>query len=255
MIGSLFGSDLNLSGNHPLSRENMLRSVAATAFVSLFLAAPAQAQDDPVVVELFTSQGCSSCPPADRIMHELAKRDDVIGLALHVDYWDYIGWKDEYANPDHTDRQRAYAREGGRTMIYTPQMVVNGQQDVVGAKSIELNRLIDAHLTAPPEAEVSATRTANEVSMNVVPIELPDDETYDVRIVQYSPMRRTSIRRGELAGHDLDYANVVENWQIAGRWDGQTPQSFTATLSSELPAVVLIQRSGHGPIVAAARVK
>ncbi|KIC43105.1 hypothetical protein RA27_07290 [Ruegeria sp. ANG-R] len=231
----------------------MLRSAAATALIPLFLAASVAAQEDPVVVELFTSQGCSSCPPADRIMHELAKRDDVIGLALHVDYWDYIGWKDEYADPDHTLRQRAYAREGGRSMIYTPQMVVNGQQDVVGAKPHELNRLIDAYLTAAPEAEVSATRTANEVALTVVPVELPDNQSYDVRIVQYSPMRHASIRRGELAGHELDYANVVENWQLAGRWDGQAPQSFTATLPSDLPTVVLIQRTGHGPIVAAAR--
>ncbi|SDW26465.1 hypothetical protein SAMN05444358_101353 [Ruegeria halocynthiae] len=233
----------------------MLRSAAATALVSLFLAASAEAQEDPVVVELFTSQGCSSCPPADRIMHELAKRDDVIGLALHVDYWDYIGWKDEYADPDHTVRQRAYARQGGRTMIYTPQMVVNGQQDVVDAKSFELNRLIDTHLTAVPEAEVSATRTGNEVTMNVVPVELPEKEIYEVRIVQYSPVRHASIRRGELAGHELDYANVVEDWQVAGHWDGQAPQSFTASLRSDLPAVVLIQRAGHGPIVAAARVE
>lgn len=231
---------------------------AAAALFSLFLAplAPyAYADTDPVVVELFTSQGCSSCPPADKIMHELAKRDDVIGLALHVDYWDYIGWKDEYANPDHTLRQRAYAREGGRSMIYTPQMVINGQQDVVGAKSFELERLINAHLTAAPEAEVSAVRTGNEISVDVTPIELPIGAVFDVRVVQYAPMRHASIRRGELAGHELDYANVVENWQIAGRWDGVAPQSFTASLSSDLPAVVLIQRAGHGPIVAATRVE
>ncbi len=233
----------------------MLRSAALTAFASLFLAASAEAQNDPVVVELFTSQGCSSCPPADRIMHDLAKRDDVIGLALHVDYWDYIGWKDEYADPDHTLRQRAYAREGGRTMIYTPQMVVNGQQDVVGAKARELDRLINAHLTATPEAEVTATRSGREVTVDVAPVELPAGETYEVRVVQYSPMRHASIRRGELAGHELDYANVVENWQIAGRWDGIAPQEFTASLPLDLPAVVLIQRAGHGPIVAAARVE
>ncbi len=233
----------------------MLRSAALTALVSLTLSAPAMADGDPVVVELFTSQGCSSCPPADRIMHDLAKRDDVIGLALHVDYWDYIGWKDEYAHPDHTARQRAYAREGGRTMIYTPQMVINGQQDVVGAKAGELSRLIDAHLTAAPEAEVNAKRVGNEVTVDVTPVELPEGETYEIRVVQYSPMRHASIRRGELAGHDLDYANVVENWQIAGQWDGVAPQAFTALLSSELPTVVLIQRAGYGPIVAATRVE
>ncbi|MDA7963368.1 DUF1223 domain-containing protein [Ruegeria sp.] len=228
---------------------------AAIALATMLLASTAHADSDPVVVELFTSQGCSSCPPADRIMHELAQRDDVIGLALHVDYWDYIGWKDEYANPDHTLRQRAYAREGGRSMIYTPQMVINGQQDVVGAKEHDLERIINAHLTAAPEAEVRAVRAGDEITVDVMPVELPEGQSYDVRVVQYSPMRHASIRRGELAGHELDYANVVEGWQLAGQWDGVAPQQFTATLSGDLPAVVLIQRIGHGPIVAAAHVK
>ncbi len=233
----------------------MFRSAVMSTLVSIAFASSAMAEGDPVVVELFTSQGCSSCPPADRIMHELAKRDDVIGLALHVDYWDYIGWKDEYASPDHTQRQRAYAREGGRTMIYTPQMVINGQQDVVGAQGREVDRLIDIHLTAPPEAEVDAVRKGDAVTVNVTPIDLPNGETYDIRVVQYSPLRHASIRRGELAGHELDYANVVENWQIAGQWDGTTPQSFTAALSEDLPSVVIVQQAGHGPIVAATRVK
>ncbi|WP_170770436.1 DUF1223 domain-containing protein [Ruegeria lacuscaerulensis] len=233
----------------------MIRTVTATALVSLFLASSSMAESDPVVVELFTSQGCSSCPPADKLMHELAKRDDVIGLALHVDYWDYIGWEDEYANPDHTTRQRAYARGGGRSMIYTPQMVINGQQDVVGAKTDELNRIIDAHLKAAPEASVTATRAANDVTVDVTPIELPEGATYEIRVVEYSPMRHASIRRGELAGHELDYANVVESWHWAGSWDGNQAQQYSVALTSDLPAVVLIQEAGHGPIVAAARVK
>ncbi|NOC91062.1 DUF1223 domain-containing protein [Ruegeria sp. HKCCD6228] len=226
-----------------------------TTVFSCLVAVQVAAEEDPVVVELFTSQGCSSCPPADRIMHDLAKRDDVIGLALHVDYWDYIGWKDEYANPDHTLRQRAYAREGGRSMIYTPQMVINGQHDIVGAQSRELDRLIEAHLKAAPEALVTAVRSADEVTVDVTPVELPKGDTYDVHVVQYSPMRHASIRRGELAGHELDYANVVEAWQIAGQWDGTAPQSFTVQLGLDLPAVVLVQRAGEGPIVAATRVK
>ncbi|WP_171231410.1 thioredoxin family protein [Ruegeria sp. HKCCA4812] len=233
----------------------MFRSIALATVFSCLVAVQAAAEEDPVVVELFTSQGCSSCPPADRIMHDLAKRNDVIGLALHVDYWDYIGWKDEYANPDHTLRQRAYAREGGRSMIYTPQMVINGQHDIVGAQSRELDRLIEAHLKAAPEALVTAVRSADEVTVDVTPVELPKGDTYDVHVVQYSPMRHASIRRGELAGHELDYANVVEAWQIAGQWDGTAPQSFTVQLGLDLPAVVLVQRAGEGPIVAATRVK
>ena len=91
------------------------------------LSDPAIAQDQPVVVELFTSQGCSSCPPADALLHELAARDDVVALAMHVDYWDYIGWKDVFGNPAHSARQRAYAKAGNRRMVYTPQMIVNGE--------------------------------------------------------------------------------------------------------------------------------
>lgn len=233
----------------------MLKSIRATALISFFLTTAAIAEGDPVVVELFTSQGCSSCPPADQLMHDLAKRDDVIGLALHVDYWDYIGWKDEYAKPDHTLRQRTYAREGGRSMIYTPQMVVNGQQDVVGAQARELDRLINAHIKAAPQASVTAVRSGNDVSVDVMPVELPAGETYDIRVVQYSPMRHASIRRGELAGHELDYANVVEAWYMAGQWDGVAPQAFSVAVDADLPAVVLVQREGHGPIVAATKVK
>src|SRR6056297_1329329 len=88
--------------------------------------APALA-DDPVVVELFTSQGCSSCPPADAMLGELAERDDVIPLALHVDYWDYIGWADIFADPAYTRRQKGYAHATGQRMVYTPQMVIDGQ--------------------------------------------------------------------------------------------------------------------------------
>ena len=174
------------------------------------------ADGTPVVVELFTSQGCSSCPPADRIMHDLAGRDDVIGLALHVDYWDYIGWADEFADPWHTERQRSYAREGGRTMIYTPQMVVNGQEDVVGAHARELDHLIARHQAEAPLALVEISRTGGEISISVAPKGEPVAGTFDIRVVQYTPMRHASIRRGELAGHELDYANVVEGWQVAG---------------------------------------
>jgi hypothetical protein len=102
----------------------------------IILSAPSLAQDRPVLVELFTSQGCSSCPPADALLHKLARRDDVVALALHVDYWDYIGWKDTFAKAAHSARQRAYAREAGRRMVYTPQMIINGADHVVIGRPI-----------------------------------------------------------------------------------------------------------------------
>ncbi len=231
----------------------MFKSSATALFLSAFFASSAIADDNLVVVELFTSQGCSSCPPADALMHDLAKREDVIGLALHVDYWDYIGWKDEYADPSHAKRQRAYAREGGRTMIYTPQMIINGQEDVVGAKAAQLSSLIAKHLADSPAAKVDVARTGNDLVIEVKPALAALNGAYDIQVVQYSPMRHASIKRGELAGHDLNYANVVESWQSVGKWNGAEPLTLSATLTSELPAAVLVQRAGYGPIVAAAR--
>ncbi|MDP5215872.1 DUF1223 domain-containing protein [Ruegeria sp. 2205SS24-7] len=227
---------------------------ASLAILFTSLAAPLVAGENPVVVELYTSQGCSSCPPADAMMHKLAKRDDVIGLALHVDYWDYIGWKDEYADPAHTKRQQGYARSGGRTMIYTPQMIVAGQEDVVGAREGELMGLIEAHRAAPDTAMVTATREGDAVSISVAPYEGAAQGTYMVQLVRYTPMKHASIRRGELAGHELDYANVVESWDQVGQWDGAGPVELNAALAGDLPAVVLVQAAGHGPIVAATRV-
>src|SRR6056297_2439763 len=103
----------------------------------------AMATSGPVVVELFTSQGCSSCPPADALLHDLAERGDVLALSLHVDYWDYIGWKDQFAQPAFTLRQKAYAVSGDRKMIYTPQMIVAGHVDVVGHKAMKVVRAIE----------------------------------------------------------------------------------------------------------------
>ncbi|MCE8506862.1 DUF1223 domain-containing protein [Ruegeria pomeroyi] len=211
--------------------------------------------EGPVVVELYTSQGCSSCPPADAIMHRLARRDDVIGLALHVDYWDYIGWADEYADPAHTLRQQAYARAGGRSMIYTPQMIIHGVEDVVGAREEEVLALIAAHKAGPAPAGVSATRAGDEITIGLTPGARAPDGPYAVQLVRYSPLRHASIRRGELAGRDLDYANVVDSWQVVGQWDGQSEQSLTVTAPDDLPAVVLVQQAGPGPILAAARVE
>ena len=115
----------------------MMRQIVSAAcglWFCLGAAALAQAEDG-VVVEFYTSQGCSSCPPADDFFAELAHQPGVIALALHVDYWDYIGWQDSFASPRFTDRQRAYARAGGSTTIYTPQMIVNGSAQVIGSVS------------------------------------------------------------------------------------------------------------------------
>lgn len=215
--------------------------------------AAAEEPGSPVVVELFTSQGCSSCPPADALMHDLAGRDDVIGLALHVDYWDYIGWKDEFAVPGHTLRQKAYAREGGRRMIYTPQMIVNGRDDLVGAKAMKLADLIAAHRELAPRVDLVLDRDGDGLRLTLEPAGAELDGPFDVFVVQYAPLLHSRITRGENAGRDLDYANVVRSWQSLGQWNGRGAATLQAELAGDLPAVVLVQRAGTGPIVAAAR--
>ena len=217
-------------------------------------ASPSLAGEKPVVlVELFTSQGCSSCPPADALMMRLTGRDDVIPLALHVDYWDYIGWKDQFADPAYTKRQKAYAHVGGRRMIYTPQMVVNGQEDLVGAKGMELAELIAAHRAIVPRVRVVTQRDGDRLSVRVEPLAAPLKGPFNVHLVRYAPLRTVEITKGENAGRRLDYANVVENWTVIGEWDGTGPAELSAEVTGPAPAVVLIQAKGPGAIVAAAR--
>jgi hypothetical protein len=228
-----------------------------TALIVAFAALPALAETKPlVVVELFTSQGCSSCPPADAVMQELAQRRDVIGLSLHVDYWDYIGWKDQYASPDYSKRQRGYAQVAARRMVYTPQMIVNGQEDVAGARAMKLAELISKHQDKPHVVSLSASRDDGVVVVKLEALSgAPDSGPCEVHLVRYTPLQTANITRGELAGRSMEYANTVDGWSVLGQWDGVSAVEFTAQIEGDRPAVILIQRPGFGPILAAVRVE
>ncbi len=210
--------------------------------------AAADDADSPVVVELFTSQGCSSCPPADALLHELAKRDDVIALALHVDYWDYIGWKDDFALPGHTARQKAYARVAGRRMIYTPQMIINGTDHVVGTHPMDVAELIKMHDAKDNSVFVDASAADGGVSVTAR-MSSGQPSGIDVRLVRYEPQAMIEITRGENAGRTLTYTNIVQSWHELGQWDGQS--DFETIVAGELPAVILFQKADFGPILAA----
>ena len=205
-----------------------------------------------VVVELFTSQGCSSCPPADALLGELASRDDVLPLALHVDYWDYIGWKDIFADPSNTTRQKDYARAAGARSVYTPQMVVGGRDHVVGYKPMKLAMLIDKHGEAPASITATARKSGAriEVTLNGT---APGAGNVDVILVRYLPARTVEIRRGENAGHTLTYHNIVAEMRRIGRWNGRGTFTGTADAKGEGRFAVLVQRDEAGPILAAAR--
>ncbi|MDF0602496.1 DUF1223 domain-containing protein [Psychromarinibacter sp. C21-152] len=214
----------------------------------------AQSAEDPVVVELFTSQGCSSCPPADALLAELAGRDDVIALALHVDYWDYIGWTDSFGDSAFTTRQKGYARASGHRTIYTPQMIVEGHDHVVGYKPMKLAELIGRHGDAAPLADLTLRREGDKLHIRAeargaLPRKLL------VQLVRYLPEGTVDIRKGENAGRTIKYTNIVTEWEVLGGWDGTEPLEMEVAVDGDKPCVVVLQEPGHGAIVAAARLR
>lgn len=218
------------------------------------LASLATAQSGPVVVELYTSQGCSSCPPADEFLGKLAKRDDVIALSLHVDYWDYIGWKDIFADPQYTDRQHAYARAAGKRMVYTPQMVIAGQNLVVGTKPSEVGRLIRKHNNAPSKVAISVKRNGDQVQITAKPLVKGLGDLV-VQMVRFSDGQSVRIKRGENAGRKLAYHNVVTGLSVLKTWNGSSPLTFAAKMPGNDECVIIVQAANHGSILAAARVR
>jgi len=219
----------------------------------LSVGAAAQADRRPAVVELFTSQGCSSCPPADTLLGELSRRDDVIALAYHVDYWDYLGWKDPFASPSGTERQRLYARTLGLSGIYTPQMVVDGAVDIVGSD----RRSVMAALGASRRgAGVQLVREGGTLKVAVAAQK--GASAAEVVLVAYAVEAETKVRRGENAGRSLTEYGIVRGVYPLGRWIGDAT-SFTVDLAmvpeDATAAAVLLQSPGPGPILGAAKVK
>jgi hypothetical protein len=215
--------------------------------------------DQTVVVELFTSQGCSSCPPADDYLGHLANDPDVIALALHVDYWDYIGWTDQFGSPQFTARQKAYARAEGNNTIYTPQMIVNGAERVEGSDPEKVETDIRRHMSQPRTVALTLTR---DVAMLTIKAEakaaLPGPLT--VQLVRYHPSETAAIGYGENAGKVMEYHNIVTEWRVLGEWTGEAPLELTTPAVGDDPIVVILQAAavgakGPGVIAAAAALK
>ena len=208
-----------------------------------------------VVVELFTSQGCASCPPADALFAQLAARQDVIALALHVDYWDYIGWADSFARPEHTARQQAYARIGGRQTLFTPQIVVGGQHAIEGFRGMQVMDLIARHRSSPSRATIELSLDeAGELAIQLRAFP-PLQNHVDVALVRYRPSATVTILRGENAGRVATYHNIVTAWDIIGTWDGQIDRRITHPVEGTEAVVVLLQSPGQGAILGAARLR
>jgi len=215
--------------------------------------ATSAAADDLTVVELFSSQGCSSCPPADAMLHDLAKRDDVIALALHVDYWDYIGWKDTFADPAYTLRQHGYAHANDATTVYTPQMVIGGVDFVVGTRPMVVADLIRDHGAIPNPVEVTLTVSGGQVLIRAEAVGRTRG-TLAVQVVSFDPYETVAIARGENAGRELAYANVVTNWTALGDWNGRGVYEASVPRGTGGIAV-LVQENGFGRILGAAQIK
>lgn len=244
-----------------------LKHVAATGLAAVLsltvLATRASlAADRPAVIELFTSQGCSSCPPADRLLGQMAERSDVIVLSFPVDIWDYIGWKDTLAKPEFTARQRIYSTSRGDHQVYTPQAVVDGVMHVVGSDKSKLLRLIEK-TAANRTGRGADMRLRESDGMVVVDIGAAHGDVGKgggVWLLRVLKSQMVAIGRGENSGHKVVYTNVVRSIARMGYWSG-------AAARFELPLaeargegadgyVVLVQRNyggSLGPVLAAAK--
>ncbi|WP_457106173.1 DUF1223 domain-containing protein [Methylobacterium sp. P5_C11] len=216
---------------------------------------PAGAAERPVVVELFTSQSCSSCPPAEallgRLAHEPAgERGDVLPLAFHVTYWNHLNWRDPYALPAATARQEAYAaRLGGSS--YTPQAVIDGRTGLVGSDEAGLRAAIARARADGSGVPVTLTRDGDRVVAQVGPGRGTATATARVLLVGFDPSHTTRVLRGENAGRTIDQANVVRSVQDLGRWSGGAA-AFASGRPDGATAALLVQAE-DGRILGAAR--
>src|SRR5688572_21664926 len=210
----------------------------------------------PMVVELFTSEGCSSCPPADELLGELAQRQFVLPLSFHVDYWDYIGWKDRFGDPLFTQRQRAYAEAQGSSMVYTPQMIVAGAIDVVGSDRKAVDKALKTAYTRNTMYRVQIAHNPQGRVIAQFP-EAPIGVPATVWLVTYQKSAESRVKAGENAGRDLMTYNVVRSLQKVGMWYGPATEielklDPVAKANSPDACAIIANQAEHGPIIAAA---
>ena len=209
-------------------------------------ATPANAQPAaaPIVVEMFTSQSCSSCPPADALLVELAQRPGVLALSFHVTYWDRLGWRDRFSLAAATERQRAYAATMGRNQIYTPQAVIQGRADVVGSNRAAMDAALRA--ATPGVVPLRLSATAAQMSL-AVGAGLGGGALW---LIGYDARHVTAVGGGENGGSTLAYAHVVRSIARMGEWFGGAQQHSAARPLSERVAVLL--QAPDGGILGAA---
>jgi hypothetical protein len=228
----------------------MLYRRAASAFLIVGLLAIsstlASAGQPRALLELFTSQGCSSCPPADKLLGELAADPSLVAVSMPIDYWDYLGWKDTLASPAHSARQRGYARMRGDRQVYTPQIVVNGATHVLGSDRAAIERAIVQTDSNSMIMSVPVLLSVGASALNVKLLAGKQNSTGEVWLCPLARAVKVAIGRGENGGRTITYHNVVRNWLRLGEWSGNNlawsiPLSeITADESDE--ALILVQQ-------------
>jgi hypothetical protein len=229
-----------------------MRHFACGLLTALATGGPIAAQAEPVVVvELYTSQGCSSCPPADEYLASLVGDPSVIPLAMHVDYWDYIGWKDTFSMHKFTERQQAYARVEGSRTIYTPQMIVGGADQVVGNNPSAINALIRAHHDTAATVALDVARKGDSLVISADTTGAVEGPL-DVVVVRFLAEDDVAIKRGENAGRTISYHNIVTAMDRVGEWSGNGPLQMEVAIKGDDRVVVILQKPGPADILAAA---
>ena len=231
----------------------MSKTPALVALLFFVLASlPSAAAERPTVVELFTSEGCSSCPPADALLAELAGRPEVLALSFHVDYWDRLGWKDPFSSPAATERQQRYAELLGLATVYTPQIVVDGQWQAVGSNRAEVQRAITAAQRNP-----SAVPVALAVDRGRAKIELgaggggpPASTPGSILLIGFDRRQVSAVARGENSGRTLAHADVVRSIDRLGQYDGR-PKTVEAPVPSPAERLAVILQAADGRILGA----
>lgn len=241
----------------------MLRPRFFVLLAALAAASPlaARADDAPVVVELFTSQGCSSCPPADKYLGELAKRPDLLALAFHVEYWNYIGWTDSYSKPWATQRQRNYQAALKLRYVYTPEMVINGAAEGVGSEPATIEPLIRAAEAerAPHPSLTLRWRDDGALLADIGQGKSPADEPATLWLVGFDNMHTMAVTSGENEGKTAWDHHPVRSFRRLGSWAGWSEELIVppeeAKSLGDYGAAVLLQQNGSGPILTAASIQ
>lgn len=248
--------DVSLARRRRGYHGQMKRARAISCCLTLLLAQMAFAGDAaarPIVVELFTSEGCASCPPADAYLGDLAKRADVLALSFHVDYWDTRGWKDKLGDHAFTTRQQTYNAAMKLRGVYTPQMIIDGAAEGVGARRAEIGAKIAAREASLSAVPMEVARVGDTLKLKIAAGEKPASPA-TIWLLRYVKTEPVAIQRGENAGRIINYVNVVREMRSIGLWDGREMETPLPELAHGHYAV-LLQTGGTGPMLGATRIE